>query len=155
MNKPGKGEYHLFRKPNVSDVKLRRSKSSGWRVPIKMRSRALLLTEGTLFAAGNPDPLAPKGNRDAQPGPIATGLLQGFSTEDGAMTFTHKLSSPPVFDSLAAARGALYLCTVDGTLLCLSGARTKSVFHQIQSTHDFGVDIQRPFVVPSVGTVGD
>jgi len=119
MNQPEKGEYHLFRKPNISDVKLRRSESSGWRVPIKMRARALLLTEG------------------------------------GAMTFTHKLSSPPVFDSLAAARGALYLCTVDGTLLCLSGARTKSVFHQIQSTHDFGVDIQRPFVVPSVGRVGD
>ena len=77
----------------------------------------MVLTDGTLFAAGNPDPL---GTGDAQPGPINAGLLQGFSTEDGAMTFTHELPSPPVFDGLAAARGALYLCTVDGKLLCLS-----------------------------------
>ena len=95
--------------------------TSGWRVPVNMRVRALLLTKGTVFAAGNPDPLDPKGTGDSQPGPIATGLLQGFNTQDGAMTFTHALSSPPVFDGLAAARGALYLCTVDGTLLCLSG----------------------------------
>ena len=121
MNKPGKGEYHLFGKPNISDVKMRRSESSGWRVPVKMRVRALLLTKGTVFAAGNPDPLAPKGTGDAQPGPIDAGLLQGFSTQDGSMTFTHALPSPPIFDGLAAARGALYLCTVDGTLLCLSG----------------------------------
>ncbi|MFC1601392.1 PQQ-binding-like beta-propeller repeat protein [Candidatus Sumerlaeota bacterium] len=126
MNKAGQAEYHLFSKPNISDVEMRRSASSGWRVPVNMRVRALLLTKGTVFAAGNPDPLAPKGTGDAQPGPIDAGLLQGFSTNDGAMTFTYALSSPPIFDGLAAARGALYLCTVDGTLLCLSLPKTKS-----------------------------
>jgi hypothetical protein len=85
-----------------------------------MRVRALLLTKGTLFAAGNSDPLDLKRTGDAQSGPSDTGLLQGFSTQDGSMTFTHALSAPPVFDGLAAARGALYLCTVDGALLCLS-----------------------------------
>ncbi|MDP6809536.1 MAG: PQQ-binding-like beta-propeller repeat protein [Kiritimatiellia bacterium] len=121
MNKPGQGEYNLFRKPNISDVELRRSATSGWRVPVNMRVRALVLTEGTLFAAGNSDPLDPNRTGAAQSGPIDTGLLQGFNTQDGAMAFTHALASPPVFDGLAAARGALYLCTVDGTLLCLSG----------------------------------
>jgi outer membrane protein assembly factor BamB len=121
MNKAGEGEYNLFRKPNISDAELRRSATSGWRVPVNMRVRALVLTEGTLFAAGNPDPLDPKRTGDAQSGPIDAGILQGFSTQDGSMTFTHALASPPVFDGLAAAHGALYLCTVDGTLLCLSG----------------------------------
>lgn len=123
MNKAGEGEYNLFAKPNISDVKLRRSSSTGWRVPVNMRVRALLLTEGTLFAAGNSDPLDPKRTGAAQSGPVDTGLLQGFSTKDRAVTFTHALSSPSVFDGLAAARGALYLCTVDGTLLYLSGPK--------------------------------
>ena len=123
MNKAGEGEYNLFRKPNISEVKLRRTATSGWRVPVNMRVRALVLTEGTLFAAGNSDPLDPKRTGDAQSGPVDAGLLQGFNTQDGAMTFTHKLSSPPVFDGLSAARGALYLSTVDGTLLCLSGPK--------------------------------
>jgi len=122
MNKPGVAEYNLFAKPNISDVERRRSATTGWRVPVNMRVRALVLTEGTLFAAGNPDPLDPQGTGPAQSGPIDAGLLQGFSTQDGSMTFTHALPSPPLFDGLAAARGALYLCTVDGTLLCLSGA---------------------------------
>ncbi|MBT7068507.1 MAG: PQQ-binding-like beta-propeller repeat protein [Verrucomicrobia bacterium] len=120
MNKAGQGEYNLFAKPNISDVELRRSATTGWRVPVNMRVRALVLTEGTLFAAGNADPLDPQGTGDAQSGPVDAGLLQGFSTQDGSMTFTHALPSPPLFDGLAAARGALYLCTVDGTLLCLS-----------------------------------
>ena len=123
MNKAGQGENNLFCKPNVSDVKLRRSATTGWRVPVNMRVRALVATEGTLFAAGNSDPLDPQGTGAAQAGPVDTGLLQGFNIQDGSVTFTHPLSSPPVFDGLAAARGALYLCTVDDTLLCLSGPK--------------------------------
>ena len=123
MNKPGEGEYNLFAKPNISDAQRRRSATSGWRAAVNMRVRALLLTESTLFAAGNPDPLSPKDTGDAQPGPIDAGLMQGFSTQDGSMTFTHELPSPPIFDGLVAARGDLYLCTIDGTLLCLSGPK--------------------------------
>ncbi|MCP4212850.1 MAG: PQQ-binding-like beta-propeller repeat protein [Halieaceae bacterium] len=119
MNKAGEGEYHLFAQPNISDVQMRRSATSGWRVPVNMRVRALLLTQGTLFAAGNSDPLDPQGTGDAQSGPVDAGVLQGFSTKNGSVTFTHALPSPPIFDGLAAAHGALYLCTVDGTLLCL------------------------------------
>ena len=123
MNKPGVAEYNLFCKPNISERELRRSATTGWRVPVNMRVRALVLTEGTLFAAGNADPLDPNRTGAAQAGPDDKGLLQGFSTKDGAVTFTHALPSPPLFDGLAAARGALYLCTSDGTLLCLSGPK--------------------------------
>jgi hypothetical protein len=130
MNTPGEGEYNLFRLPNISDAEARRTATSGWRVPVNMRVRALLLTEGTLFAAGNPDPLDPEGTGPAQSGPVdEPGILQGFSTEDGSMTFTHELSSPPIFDGLAAAQGALYLSTVDGTLLSLSGTRSGTLFY--------------------------
>jgi len=31
----------------------------------------------------------------------------------------HKLSSPPVFDGMAAAAGRLYVCTMDGAVYCL------------------------------------
>jgi len=48
------------------------------------------------------------------------GLLWAVSMTDGSKLAELRFSSPPVFDSLIAARGKLYIATMDGRVLCLS-----------------------------------
>ena len=48
-------------------------------------------------------------------------LLWTVSTEDGAKLGAFDLASPPVFDGMAAARGKLYVSTMDGKVRCLGG----------------------------------
>jgi len=48
------------------------------------------------------------------------GILLAVSAKDGARKWSLNLVSPPVFDSLIAARGSLYFTTIDGKLVRLA-----------------------------------
>jgi outer membrane protein assembly factor BamB len=90
-----------------------------WSQSTKILVRAMVLTDGKLFAAGAPagalqDAALLEGRRG--------GLLTAVSTEDGRALREYKLAALPVFDGLAAAGGRLYLSTQDGKVHCLAGA---------------------------------
>jgi hypothetical protein len=48
------------------------------------------------------------------------GKLAAVSAADGRQLGACDLSSPPVFDGMAAAGGRLYLSLMDGSILCLA-----------------------------------
>jgi hypothetical protein len=84
-------------------------------------ANAMVLAGDTLFAAGPP---AIRNEATVE----ALGLWRGkegglvkcFARTDGRSLGTHKLTSPPVFDGMAAAYGKLYICLADGSVVCLS-----------------------------------
>ncbi len=92
-----------------------------WNQRVAVRAQCLVATDRHLFIAGAPDvmdlrdPWAAFENRKG-------GLLQVYSKADGQKLAEHRLDTPPVFDGLAAAYGRLYAATVDGRIVCLSGA---------------------------------
>jgi hypothetical protein len=96
----------------------------------------MVLAGETLFVAGPPDHglaedpqsylkhLSAKVQAKAQQqaeamGGKQGGLLWAVAKADGKRLAEHKLRSPPVFDGMAAAGGRLYVCTMDGRVLCL------------------------------------
>ncbi|MEX1096333.1 MAG: PQQ-binding-like beta-propeller repeat protein [Planctomycetales bacterium] len=101
--RPAKGDYRLFarRGEQAADT---------WSLAVAVRARSLVLTGETLFAAGPPDSLQPTG-----------GVLLAVDAASGAKRAELELEQPPVLDGLIAARGRLYLSTVDGRLSCLGG----------------------------------
>ena len=48
-------------------------------------------------------------------------LLRAVSAADGSTLAECKLSSPPVWDGMAAAGGRLYIATEAGTVICQAG----------------------------------
>jgi hypothetical protein len=80
----------------------------------------MVLAGRTLFVAGPPD----LGNTGEEA--LAAvhgrkgGLLWAVSTADGSRLAEYKLDAPPVFDSLAAAGGRLYLATTDARVICFA-----------------------------------
>jgi len=91
-----------------------------WQKMVPLRIRAMVVAGDRLFAAGMPDvvdpedpPAAIEGRRGAS--------LQVFSTKDGSLIHSQKLTSPPAFDGLSAAKGRLYLATLDGKVICFGG----------------------------------
>ncbi len=51
------------------------------------------------------------------------GVLWAVSAKDGTKLAEYKLDAPPLWDSMAAVKGKLLLCTTDGQLLCFVGKR--------------------------------
>jgi len=104
---PGKGQYHVFARH--FDAKGQPVKDNpGWTVkacPVAVE--AMLIAAGTLFLAGPPDAVEPKG-----------GLLWAVGLADGRKLREVRLDAAPVFDGLAGGGGRLYLATRDGKLLC-------------------------------------
>lgn len=49
------------------------------------------------------------------------GILRMVSTEDGQQISEYKLDVPPIFDGMIAANGKLFISTMDGSLVCLTG----------------------------------
>jgi hypothetical protein len=97
-----------------------RSKPAKWVANVPVRAQALLLAGDKLFLAGPPDILDtddPLASFDGRAG----GKLWVMSAEDGQRMASYQLDSLPVFDGLIAARGRLYLCTKDGSLICFQG----------------------------------
>jgi len=110
-----------------------------WSQPkLPLLVRAMALAGETLFVAGPPDHglaedaqsylkhLSAEVQEKAQQQAEALagkqgGLLWAVAKEDGKRLAEQKLDSPPVFDGMAAARGRLYICTMDGAVHCLGG----------------------------------
>ncbi|HIE53397.1 MAG TPA: hypothetical protein EYP85_16715 [Armatimonadetes bacterium] len=109
--------------PGRSGQALRFTAGGGntWAVRVPIRVRALVVAGEQVFAAGPPDVLEAKDPLGAFEGRKG-GLLWTFAAESGEKIGEYRLDSPPVFNGLAAARGRLYLSTVDGQVLCFGGA---------------------------------
>ncbi len=105
-----------------------------WSVPIPLQARAMVLAQGTLFIAGPPEvvdeeqafahpedqALQAKLKEQDQIQQGAKGFsLWAVKAADGRKLAEYHFDSVPVFDSLVAAQGRLYLATVDGKVLCL------------------------------------
>ncbi len=117
--------------------KARPKPSYVWSQPkLPLLVRAMVLAGETLFVAGPPDHglaenaqsylkhLSAEVQAKAQQQAAALdgkqgGLLWAVAKADGKRLAEHKLGSPPVFDGMAAAGGRLYVCTMDGSVLCL------------------------------------
>jgi len=90
-----------------------------WQVTLPLTGKAMVLAADTVFVAGAPMvfPLDDLGGTYAG---RRGALLRAIATGDGAMLAEYKLDELPVWDGMAAAGGCLYLCLLDGTVLCLS-----------------------------------
>jgi len=80
-----------------------------WQQRLNIRVSALLRAGDMLFAAGCPDVIDPEES--------SGGVLAVFATDDGRKLAEYKLPAPPVWDSLAAAGGKLYLALSNGDLV--------------------------------------
>jgi len=132
MFAPGAKGYQLFAadrkvadqpKPAVTGKKKKRRipkrpPQDRWSVSLPVRITAMVLAGQTLFAAGAPDKIYPKDAWAAYEGRKG-GKLLVLSPADGRVKTEHDLDAPPVLDGLAAARGRLYVVTMDGKLMCL------------------------------------
>jgi len=128
--------YVLFasdKKPESAPVKAEAPKGKGrkrggtkritprWTQSLDIWVRAMVLADGTLLLAGPPDPFA-GGTADADPfAGDKAGALLAVSTKDGRRVAAYRLSAPPAWDAMAAARGRLYIVTTDGKVTCLKG----------------------------------
>ncbi len=88
-----------------------------WSVEPKMRPRAILMAGDRVFLGGMPlmDPADPFATFEGRKG----GLLNVYSAADGTAGGEIKLDSPVIWNGLAAADGKLFICTMDGSLVCL------------------------------------
>ena len=90
-----------------------------WAEWIKIRARAMVKADDTLFLAGEPDLFDPED-------PYATfegregARLAAISTINGKVLSEIELDQPPVFDGLIAANGRLFVSLQDGSLACLA-----------------------------------
>ncbi|MEA3367472.1 MAG: PQQ-binding-like beta-propeller repeat protein, partial [Planctomycetota bacterium] len=100
--------------------KKRREPAPRWEQRVDIRITAMVRAGKTLFAAGSPDLVDPKDPHGAWEGRKG-GVLAAFDTADGKELARYNLAAPPVWDSLAAAGGRLYVATRDGRILCMAG----------------------------------
>jgi len=102
-------------------------------------ARAMAVGQDTIFLAGypnfidereayrNPDAPAVQERIQLQAESVEGrhgGVLWAMSKTDGRLLVRYRLDTIPVFDGLAAAGKSLFVSTVDGRVLCLSGAAT-------------------------------
>ncbi|MCX5683449.1 MAG: PQQ-binding-like beta-propeller repeat protein, partial [Planctomycetota bacterium] len=101
-----------------------------------IQARAMVLAGQTLFVAGppdvvdeeaafaKPDDAAVRAKLQAQVEALEGrkgGQLVAVSAVDGKKLAAVELGAAPTFDGMAAAKGRLYLTTLDGKVLCLGG----------------------------------
>lgn len=79
-----------------------------------------LRTADKLFVAGSPDVVDRKDPHGAWEGRKG-GVLVVFNAADGEKLSEYKLDAPPVWDGMAATDGRLFISTMDGKVVCLSG----------------------------------
>ncbi|MHC4402260.1 MAG: outer membrane protein assembly factor BamB family protein [Planctomycetota bacterium] len=91
-----------------------------WKADIPLTGKAMALANNVLFVAGTPVTFPKDDLSKAYDGRMG-GVLWAASAEDGTKLAQYKLDAPPVWDSLAAVEGKLFLCTTDGQLRCFVG----------------------------------
>jgi len=89
-----------------------------WTRQLPVLARGMILAGQHLLLAGPPDIFRAEDPVAAVEG-RSSGLLLVLSPTDGKTLAEHALESPPVFDGLAAAQGALYLSNTRGEVCCL------------------------------------
>jgi len=99
-----------------------RERPAKWQRMIPLRVRAMVLAGRRLFAAGTPDVHDPEDPLAALEGRKGA-RLHIFAATDGSPVASLPLRSPPAFDGMVAARGSLYLSTVDGKVLRMSASK--------------------------------
>ena len=121
------------RKPTATKIAVR------WSERVAVMTRAMLLSEKTLFIAGPPDIVdteKPTGTytytlksartlaeQEAAMAGKRGALLWAVSAADGKKLSEVKLAAPPVWDGMAATDGRLYIATVDGKVSCYGAAK--------------------------------
>ncbi len=98
------------------------AKRDRWSVFVPIRVRALVLARGKLLLAGPPDVVPAKDPMAAIEGRRGAKLWV-VSAADGRKLEEHELDAVPVFDGMMAAKGRVYVTTLDGRVTCL-GSRS-------------------------------
>jgi len=132
--KPGTG-YHLIAdrnttKPVLDVMDIGAEKGRGfsrtelpiWAEKVPIRAHGMLLAREHLYLAGPPDLPPEEGAYEAMIGKRGA-IFRVVSTVDGSALAEFKMKEVPVFDGLIAADDRLYMCTMDGTLLCFGGKK--------------------------------
>jgi len=111
----------------------RPSKTNRWQRPVPFYVRAMVVAGDVLFIAGPSERIETEGQgedtlklKDAEESLAAWqgkrgAMLWAVSAKDGKKLGQCQLAAPPVWDGMAAAHGRLFLATVDGHVLCLTG----------------------------------
>ena len=129
---PGKDGYLLYaddndNEPILDDITRGTTKGWGfgrkeapvWHDWVSVRIRGMVLAGKHLFVAGPPDVVDPDDPMAAFEGRKG-GILLTVSAKDGKTLGKYELDSPPVFDGVIAAKGSLFMSTVDGKVVCLN-----------------------------------
>ncbi len=132
--RPGSG-YHLIAdrnttKPVLDAMDIGAEKGRGfsrtelpiWSERIPIRVHGMLLAGTHLYLAGAPDLPPEEGAYEAMIGKRGA-VFRVVSTSDGSTAAEFEMQEVPVFDGLIAAGDRLYMTTMNGTLICLGGAK--------------------------------
>jgi len=104
-----------------------------WTAKLPFYVRAMVVADGTIFAAGPPEMTATRGSAEnalilERPEEAEAawrgekgGILWAVSTDDGGKLAEYQLKSMPIFDGMSATAGHLYLSTADGKVICFGG----------------------------------
>jgi outer membrane protein assembly factor BamB len=106
-----------------------------WSDDLPMFVRAMVMAKDLLFIAGpsdvvnedtsdnvdfnNPLVQADLSHQDAIWSGAEGGMLRAVNAITGQTVLEYDLDSPPVWDGMAAARGSIYLSTIDGGIICM------------------------------------
>jgi hypothetical protein len=109
---------HAYFDPRTSAYTL---KGKNAKAALPINGRALAKAGEVIFVAGEPmkfkDPTW-RNYVDAYNGKLGGSLL-ALSAADGKEILRYKLPAAPVWDSIAIARGRLYISLADGTVQCM------------------------------------
>jgi len=109
------------------------SRTNRWQTRVPFYVRAMAVAGDVMFIAGPFERIETEGQgegalalKDAEESLAAWqgskgAVLWAVAATDGKRLGEWPLAAPPVWDGMAAARGRLYLATIDGSVLCLSG----------------------------------
>jgi outer membrane protein assembly factor BamB len=97
----------------------KRSSAKRWSLRAPVRVTSMVVAGDTLFAAGSPDVIDKADPWAAYEGRVGGSLL-AVSAADGKPEAEYQLDAPPVLDGMAASRGRLLVCTIDGKVLCFT-----------------------------------
>jgi outer membrane protein assembly factor BamB len=113
---------YLF--PDFAVRSKKRAPAEGlWAIALSLRPRSMIRTGDTLIIGGE---AAVQSSEQTDSGTDSEdqkrGTLSFASDSDGRSLTTVPLSSPPVWDGMAAADGKLFVATTAGTIVCLGGS---------------------------------
>jgi outer membrane protein assembly factor BamB len=126
------GRYTLFMKQNTPFSETENSLPDFRKIPrdqvdacvwshdFPVRTRAMLKSGPNLFLAVTPVEIPPDDPYAAYEGRRGA-MIWTIAADDGSTVAEYKLSSPAVWDGLAAAYGRLYIATADGDVICMAG----------------------------------